>query len=260
MLAVGISAAAIQVDRKTTSGTRGLLPPDKSWIDHSSRGGVTALATPISSQTQLELQLYWNPSVNRELLLPNAVGSDAYATDSLRIGPTGELRGVPGDFLFDYGGSTASFSNASLVARHSVFGLYRPHGGAPRFRTLIEGYLPDHWLITKGRIRAWKRPSSPDAERAAMSFTLSLPKTRQKSAQIILRDRPFTIRPGESIRVVCRSRLNPLEVSYASPNVVFDSLMRPLSVKLTHITVRDETPTAAWPRKATACVPAGGGL
>ena len=223
VLAVGISAAAIQVDHKTTSGTRGLLPPDKSWIDHSSRGGVTALATPISSQTQLELQLYWNPSVNRELLLPNAVGSDAYATDPLRIGPTGELRGVPGDFLFDYGGSTASFSNASLVARHSVFGLYRPHGGAPRFRTLIEGYLPDHWLITKGRIRAWKRPSSPHAERAAMSFTLSLPKTRQKPAQIILRDRPFTIRPGESIRVVCRSRLNPLEVSYASPNVVFDS-------------------------------------
>ena len=39
VLAVGISAAAIQVDHKTTSGTRGLLPLDKSWIDHSSRGG-----------------------------------------------------------------------------------------------------------------------------------------------------------------------------------------------------------------------------
>ena len=94
-----------------------MLPHDKSWIDHSSHGGVTAIATPISSQTQLELQLYWNPSVNRELLLPNAIGSDAYATDPLRIGADGSLLGVPGDFLFDFGGSTASFSNAVEVAR-----------------------------------------------------------------------------------------------------------------------------------------------
>ena len=160
VLALGISAAAIAVDHHTTSGTRPLLPTDKSWIDDAAHGSVAAIATPISSPTQLELQLFWNPSVNREFLLPDAIGSDAYATAPLRIGSDGSLLGVPGDFLFDFGGSTATFSNAAQVARFSIFGLYRPLQSDPRFRLLIEGYLPDHWLVPQGRIRAWKLPGT----------------------------------------------------------------------------------------------------
>ena len=161
MLSVGITVAAVHVDEKTTSGTRPLLPRDRSWIDHAAHGGVTAIATPISSQTQLELQLYWNPSVNREVLLPNAIGSDAYATEPLRIGADGSMLDVPGDFLFDFGGSTASFSNAAQVSHFSIFRLYRPHGGVPRFRLLIEGYLPGSLADPEG--------SDPGVEAAGRS-------------------------------------------------------------------------------------------
>jgi hypothetical protein len=257
VLALGITAAAIHVDHLTTSGTRPRLPHDKSWVDDLARGNVTALETPMSSPIALELQLYWNPSINRELLLPDAIGSDEYAHDPLRIGPDGSLLGVPGDFLFDFGGSTASFSNAAKVSRFSSYGLYRPRGGVPRFRLLIEGYLTDHWLVPKGRIRAWKRPGAPAADGVRVSFTLSLPRTRPKAAHIVLRSRTFTVRPGSSIRVVCRSRANPLRFSYASPDMLLDRNLRPLTVKLSHIRVEDERPTASWPRGATACAPAG---
>ena len=256
VLAVAITAAAIQVDRKTTSNTRPLLPRDKSWIDHATKGPVTAIATPISNPLQLELQLYWNPSVSRELRLTNAIGTDPYATDLLRIAPNGALLGLSGDFLFDFEGTTASFSDAAQIARFSIFRLYRPRGGTPRFRTLIEGYEPDHWLITRGRISAWKQQNTPRGDRATMSFTLSLPKTRRKAVRIVLRDRTFTVAPGSSVRVECRSRSNPLKVSYASPDAVFDSELRPHSLMLTQIKVTDERPTAAWPRAATECVPA----
>jgi hypothetical protein len=259
VLALGISAAAIAVEHHTTSVTRQLLPADKSWIDHAAHGSVAAIATPISSPTQLELQLFWNPSVNRELLLPDASGSDAYATTPLRIGPDGSLLGIPGEFLFDFGGSTATFSNAQQVARFSIFGLYRPRRSDPRFRLLIEGYLPDHWLVPQGRIRAWRRPGAPAADGTSVSFTLSLPKGRPRAARITLRNRRFTIVPGASLRVVCRSRSNPLVLSYASPDWIFDRRLRPLAVKLSDVKVSDELPTAAWPGHATACVPAGGG-
>jgi Dolichyl-phosphate-mannose-protein mannosyltransferase len=257
VVALGISAAATHVELKSTSLTRATLPGDLEWIDAAAKGGVTAIATPISSASQLELQLYWNPSVNRELLLPDAIGSDAYATAPLPIGRNGAILGIPGDFLFDFGGSHATFSNASLVERHGDFALYRPAGGTPRFHLLIEGYLPDHWLVPNGRIRVWKRPGAPVADGASISFKLSLPNTRPKPAHIVLRDRTFTIHPGGSVRVICRSRSNPLRFSYASPDVVFDKSKRPLSVKLADIKVTDERPTAAWPRGATACVPAG---
>ena len=49
VVALGITAAAIQVDHQTTAGTRPRLPHDKSWIDDRARGNVTAIATPISS-------------------------------------------------------------------------------------------------------------------------------------------------------------------------------------------------------------------
>jgi hypothetical protein len=257
VLALGISAAAIAVDRHITSATRQLLPPDKSWIDDAAHGSVAAIATPISSPTQLELQLFWNPSVNREVLLPDAIGSDSYATAPLRIGSDGSLLDVPGDFLFDFGGSTATFSNATQVAHFSIFGLYRPLRSDPRFRLLIEGFLPDHWLVPQGRIRAWRRPGAAAGDGTSVSFTLSLPRGRPKAARITLRNRRFTIAPGARLRIVCRSRSNPLLLSYASPDAIFDRHLRPLTVKLSDISVSDEPPTAAWPSHATACVPVG---
>ena len=38
---------------------------------------------------------------------------------SFEIGSDGSLLGVPGDFLFNFGGSTATFSNAKQVAKDS---------------------------------------------------------------------------------------------------------------------------------------------
>ena len=49
---------------------------------------------------------------------------------------------------------------------------------------------------------------------------------------------------ASSIRVVCRSRANPLRFSYASPDLVLDRNQRPLTVKLSHIRVEDEPPTS----------------
>lgn len=241
VVGIAATAAAMHVDLSTIATVRTGLPPDLGWIDHSAKGPVTAIATPVSGSGGLLVQLYWNPAVNRELLLGDAIPTDSYATESVAIGNDGTLKNVQGDYLFDNSGSRALFDNASELTYWGQYRLYRPVG-LPRFRLLIEGYTSDDWLLPNGRIRVWPKPGSPRGTTSTISFSVSLPASRPVPDTLRLAQRTFVIRPGQSLRIACSSNRAPLRIGYEVGYGRFDRLLRPLSFRLTEIRVADTPP------------------
>ena len=73
-LAVALTASVVatHVDIRLTRASRARLPADLSWVDHAARGPVTAIETPQTLKEDLLQQLYWNTSIDREVLLGSA--------------------------------------------------------------------------------------------------------------------------------------------------------------------------------------------
>ena len=113
----------------STSGlpesVRNQLPTDLSWVDHAVRGPVTAIETPQAVKQDLLYQLYWNTSVQREVLLGSANATDAFSAPHLRIAANGALENVHGDVLFHDYGATGVFANARQVASKVRFTLWQ---------------------------------------------------------------------------------------------------------------------------------------
>ena len=250
IVAIAASAAAISVDLSSTQSLRDALPGDLTWIDDAARGSVTAIATPASSQGDLFVALYWNSSIDREVLLPGAYATDTFSAPNLRVGRNGELLNTKGDLLFDDTGTTGSFSNATVIGTAQGLTLWKPEG-APRFRTLIEHHFLDQWLGPSGRMRVW--PASRDVRAGAkISFALSLPPMWKKQVHMHLGDQAFVIKPGSEITVNCRNPSGPIDLPFRSNDFVFDSSFRAVSVILTKIKVADIT-QVRLPSGKTSC-------
>lgn len=243
-LALATTVIATQSDLRITHAVRRqYLPADTQWIEHAAGGkAVTAIATPLSSASALALQLYWNPDVNRVLLLDDGEPPDAYATEGLQIAADGVLKNVRNLFFFDTGGTRAAFTNATRVARTGQGELLRPIG-VPHFRTLIEGIGPDGWLIAGGRIRAWPLPSAAHGTRAQLSFTASVPKNWPGIAILRIGSGKWYIDPGKPTKISCTSSHRALDVIYRSPSTIFNPQGNPASVRLSQIRVRDVAPS-----------------
>ncbi len=243
-LAVG-TGFAVHLDIRTAKHLRAGLPADLTWVDDAAHGRVTAIATDGQPSGGLREQLYWNASIEREVVLPGAVGTDALSAPPLRIGEDGELLDVPGAFLFDGESATAVFGGARPLAREPGFSLWEPVGRA-RFRALVVRRYPDGWLADSGTIRAWP-PAGANAVR--VTFTLSLPRRWTKTVRLKLGGQEFTLRPGEQVPVACRSGSGPLALRYSTRDVVVDKrLVRLLSARLVHLRVADAPPTARGAR------------
>ena len=128
----------------------------------------------------------------------------------------------------------------------------------PRFRLLIEGYLPDHWLVPQGRIRAWKRPGAPAGGRHLGLVHALAAEEAGRSPRGSRCETEGSRSSRERASALCAGAA-PTRSSFRTPRRTWFSTasLRPLTVKLSDISVSDERPTAAWPRHATACVPAG---
>ena len=238
-VALSGTIAATHADLKTTRAVRAQLPHDLSWVDHGGRGRVTAIETPIALKQNLLYELYWNPSIQRELLLGTAVPTDVFRAPRLQIRRDGALAGVRGDILFHDYGTTGRFANATKVASMGHFTLWRTQG-VPRLRLVFEGRFWDGWLSPTGRLRAWPQQHGSGV---AVSYRLALPKGSPAVSRVRLGRASFLVRPGTTIEVTCDSGTGPLDVGVHADQTVLDSNFRSLSVRLTRIAVRDHPPT-----------------
>lgn len=206
------------------------------WIDKAAGGAsVTAVATPASGRIEMLRQIYWNASVNREVTLDRATPTDTYYVPQIHAGPNGELGRVRGYFLFDRTGTQTVLAGATAVARNGNYTLFS--GEHPRFRTLVENQLSTGWLSPYNWLRAW--PSSlTTTSSPVVQFTLSLPPEGSRRVHMQLGDQTFVVGSGSPLRLTCRSPKWPFDLVLASNDVASDSLGRPVTARLTHLSVK----------------------
>ena len=234
------SIFATAEDLRATRVIRDVLPSNLTWVDDATQGPVTAIATYRSVPFELRETLFWNPSIQRELVLPGALASDWLKTPQLGLGAGGLLNGVRGAVLFDESGAVASLADADKVTGYAPFLLWRPHG-KPRLRLLINHRYIVGWLGNGGRIQAW--PSGRNRA-VDVSFTVSLPR-RWKRARLHFSGATVVLAPGSSRRVSCRSRVGALDIPYSSRDGVLYFLQTTpdlIIARLTNISVKDVPP------------------
>jgi len=251
VLAIATTVVATHEDFQTTNEVRRhFLPADAQWIAHATaHRPVTAIATPLSSSSSLLLQLYWNPNVDRVVLLDDASPPDIYATEQLGIANNGTLQNAGKLFYFDTDGSFATFSGAQRVATTSAGSVWRAVG-RPRFRILVEGMQRDGWLIAGGRLRAWPKPTAPPGARSRLAFTASVPQDWPGIAVLRIGSGKWYLHPGKPVRIACTSGSGEFDAIYRSPSTILDDQGRAVSVRLTHIAASD-LPKSARPRPTT---------
>jgi hypothetical protein len=165
-----------------------------SWVDDAGLGRVTLVQTHGSDPSRAITQLYWNRSIEREVLLGDALPTDTYSAPRLRIDRNGALVNTAGPLLFHGYGTTARFVNADVVAAVDPFTLYT-FRGKPRLALVAEGRYEDGWLAPRGRLTVW-----PGTPRGAIQFALSLPRGADPVALRMGRA-TYHVRPGRTTRV-----------------------------------------------------------
>ena len=135
------------------------LPADRSWVDHTGLRDVAMVYGRGVPKEGLE-QLFWNRSVTRIVLLPDAPPLDAFGADQLRIARDGTL--LVGDaplrqpLLVDGGGAVDQLRGAKRVAASQAYALWRPDG-TPRLSYYARGYYRDGWLGISGSLQVFDR-------------------------------------------------------------------------------------------------------
>jgi hypothetical protein len=238
-MAVGVlaSTAAARVDIQTTNQVRHELPRDLTWIDRVARGQVTAIETPGAQFRDLLYALYWNTSIDRELLLGNATATDAFAAPRLRVAADGTLENVRGDFLFHDFGTTGRFVHAQEVGSHGGFTLWHSEGN-PRFRVAVEGRYQDGLLGGQGSLRAWPLRRGNGVK---LSFRLAVPSGRQSAVRLDLGRTKIRIRPGGHVQVACTSSGGPINVPFKAVDgtIITPGDFLRVSARLTSLRVAD---------------------
>jgi hypothetical protein len=233
------SAATVAADISRSDQVRATLPDHLTWVDDAVHGHVTAIATPSSPPVELIDQLYWNQSIQREVLLDDAAPTDAFSAPKLRIGRDGSLENIRGDLLVHNFGTTVVPANARLIAREQKFSLWRA-GNTPRLRLLIENRFFDQWLAPGGRIRVWPRPGRRATQ---LAFRLSLPQSWQHSVvRVQVGGTSFAVRRGSSVEVVCKSSDGALDARFSSSDAVLQPDFRALAVRLSQLRATDIPP------------------
>jgi Dolichyl-phosphate-mannose-protein mannosyltransferase len=209
-----------------------LTAPNPSWVDAAHVGPVDAIETDAAPPASLMQQLFWNTSIEHELLLgSNALATDSFGTQTMQVGTDGTLssdgRPLDAAFLFQQFEVTPVLVGAVPVARYSSFTLYRP-SAVPALRALEAGRFWDGWLAPSGGLEVW-----PAGTRGGtLSFTLSLPGTRPGPVEVRFGSRIYRLVPGSSVRV--RLRVpggKPWSIAFGTAGAALLPDGRPVSVR-----------------------------
>jgi hypothetical protein len=176
-LAASVGAHAF--DAGAAADVRAELPADVSWIDSAGVGEVALLASRGGEAGGNLDQLFWNRSLDRVLLLPEASPIDSFRAERVRIGRDGTLSTaagpVRGPLLVEAYDATVRLQGARMIERSRAHELWQP-AGRPRLQLQMVGRYHDGWLAAEGTIRLW--PSASGASlRGRLTFRVSPPPT-----------------------------------------------------------------------------------
>jgi hypothetical protein len=193
-----LSAGAASFDSLSSQKVRDSLPADLRWVDHAHLGAVDLVAPPGSQKEQSWLQLFWNTSVQR-LLLVGSPAIDQFETNVVRVAPDGRLlvdgKATRRPLLVQTYGSTVQLTGVERVKHEPIFDLYRP-AGTPRLQLIAAGRFLDGWLGPRGAFTVWTKAGG------ALELTLRLPKGTQATPLHFTAkgiDRTVRVHPGETI-------------------------------------------------------------
>jgi hypothetical protein len=206
--------AAASFDRDNTRKlSHDNLPAGRTWVDAHGLDHV-ALVEPYGGRQIAGFdQLFWNRSIDTELVLPGGAPIDPFS-----VGPVADARDgtmlvggkpVVQPLLIDGWGGTVRLRGARLVQSAAGFDLWQPTG-TPRLELYYGGRYPDGWLGTFAWIDLW-----PDRAGLAgrLAFDLALPSaSRPVTVELASRGsarRTLTLRSGRTQHVeltVCSSK------------------------------------------------------
>ena len=193
-----LSAGAASFDGLSSQKVRDSLPSDLRWVDDARLGDVDLVAPPGSQKEQSWLQLFWNTSVKR-LLLVGSPPIDQFETKPVRVAPDGRLL-VDGTatrrpLLVQTYGSTVQLTGVERVKHEPIFDLYRPTG-TPRLQLIAAGRFLDGWLAPRGGFTVWTKTGG------TLDLTLRLPEgTRVTPIHFTAKgiDRTVRVHPGKRV-------------------------------------------------------------
>ncbi len=199
------------------------LWPDPSYVDDADLGNVALLATPSNDRGYMTEQLFWNRSVDRLLLLPDASPPDAFKAEQTTIGDDGSILvgGQPytGPLLVDAYSATTELRGARPVARTRIYRLWAPEG-TPRLSLYVVNRFYDGWLGLTGAIKLW--PDEGEKLAGHVDFAFALPAGLvETTMRLKLPDgsvQEVDVKPGEVVPVsipVCSS--GPWSATYEGP-------------------------------------------
>ena len=167
-----LSAGATSYDAISSGRARASLPSDLRWVDHAELGDVDIVSPPGAVKQQAWLQMFWNTSIKRFLIL-GSPEIDQFATKAIRVPADGRLL-VDGKadrrpLLVQTYASTVQLTGATRVRHERIFDLYRANG-TPRLRMIAAGRYFDGWLAASGGVTVWPRQRG-----GTLCLTLRLP-------------------------------------------------------------------------------------
>jgi hypothetical protein len=193
-----LSAGAASFDALSSQKVRESLPTDLRWVDHARLGDVDLVAPPGSQKEQSWLQLFWNTSVKR-LLVVGSPAIDQFETKVVRVAPDGRLlvdgKATRRPLLVQTYGSTVQLSGVERVKHEPIFDLYKP-AGIPRLRLIAAGRFLDGWLAPRGAFTVWTKSGG------TLELTLRMPKEAQTTPLHFTAkgvDRTVRVHAGETV-------------------------------------------------------------
>ena len=236
------SAGAVAFDVGVTQRQKqAFLPNDPSWVDHA-RVGRTVLLQSWGGIRAASLQeLFWNRSIDRVLLLPEALPIDSFGDERVSVGDDGTLltrgRPVPGALLVDQYGSTVRLRGARKLEAGPTSALWVPAGRA-RLSLYVTGRYHDGWLADRGTVYVW--PEAP-ARPLAGWLSTRLTATREAGVARITFGLPGGQRTSVPLRPGVPQRVNIAVCATGKWRATYRSSIRQL-VNLRLVSVRATAP------------------
>ncbi len=142
----------------TTSVRQAFAGTNPSWIDDLHLGSVRMVLTPGGIMTDPLEQMFWNRSVDRAVLLPDAKPTDLLPVGKGTIAGDGTLlvdhKPLTSPAVIDQYSTSVQVRGAARLGSGPTSVLYRP-SNALTLRMVVIGQLDQRWLTEHGALIVW---------------------------------------------------------------------------------------------------------
>ena len=154
-----------------------LVPADPSWVDHAGLGRASLVTAAGVDTSATHLELVFNRSLDRLLVLPGGASPDVFAASKLRVGANGLLSAggspVRGPVVVDGDRSLVELQGEEPAAVGRTWKLYRG-SGPHRLGLYFHGRWATGWVSPLARLEVWAPPGR--RLQGTLELPLSLPR------------------------------------------------------------------------------------